>query len=358
MPDSVLKVGIIGTGFGSVVQFPGFKQNVNFKPVAIAGKHKIKTDKIGKRLNVSKSTTDWRELITDPEIDLISIVTPPDLHRDMAIAALDFGKHVLCEKPLSIDLRQAREMSQAAEDSGLVAMVNLGFRYLPSKAYFAELIKQGFLGKIYQFDINVLNPARLNPRSRGYNWWSDRNSGGGILYALGSHYIDYLNLIFGKINSVCGRPFTHIPKRLNKLTGKMQKVSTDDAFVALFDVGDGILSTMKISTTTAFGKGARIEAYGSEGALILTENGSILGGKVGDDLGLKKLKIPQKLKLERQNGDHYLLPPFKALLNDFAKGVRRGTSPHPNFDDGLKTQLVLERIKESDQKNRWIDIDS
>ena len=357
MSEDVLKVGIVGTGFGSVVQFPSFKHNQNFDPVAIVGKHKTKTEKIATKIGASKSYTDWKLLIEDKDIDVISIVTPPNLHKEMAIAAFDAGKHVLCEKPLSMNTNEAKEMVEAAEDSGLVAMVNLEFRYIPSKAYFAELINMGYLGEIFQFDITVRNPSRLNPRIRGYNWWSDKNAGGGILFALGSHYIDYMNLLFGEVNRVCGQTVTHIPKRLNKLTGKMQKVSADDAFTCLFDVGDGILSSMKISTTTAFGRGARIEAYGSEGTLILTENDKIYGAKVGDEGNLKHLPIPANHQLEKLNGDHYLVPPLTSLLNDFASGVKRGSSPHPNFEDGLKVQQILDGIKESNRRNRWISID-
>ena len=100
-----------------------------------------------------------------------------------------------------------------------------------------ELIKSGYLGDIYQFDISVRTPSRLNPRKRGYNWWSEIKQGGGILGALGSHYIDYIYQIFDDIKGVSGKTSIHIKKRLNKLTGKMSNVSADDAFVCQIDVG-------------------------------------------------------------------------------------------------------------------------
>lgn len=354
MSDEVINTAIIGTGFGSVVQYPAFLAHPNFNPTLLIGRHKSKTQKIAQRLDIPKNDIEWETAIKDPEIDLISIATPPSLHKEMTLASFEAGKHVICEKPLALNVEEAQEMVDAAEDSGLVAMIDLEFRYIPSKQYFMELIKSGYLGDIYQFDVTVRTPSRLNPRQRGYNWWSDKNQGGGILSALGSHYIDYLYQVFDDIKGVSGHTSIHIKKRLNKLTGKMGKVTADDAFVCQFDVGDEILCNMKISSTSPFGKGSRIEAYGSEGSLILLENDQIIGGKIGEDRELKHIPITDKFQMPTANGEHYLIPAFTGLLIDFANGVTRGSSPHPNFHDGLKIQKCMQAIDDSAEKKKWI----
>ncbi|MHA2252106.1 MAG: Gfo/Idh/MocA family protein [Candidatus Kariarchaeaceae archaeon] len=355
--DTQLKVGIIGTGFGSVIQYPGFQQHPLFDPIIISGKYKSKTERIGARLGIDEITTNWTDLLDNPEIDVISIATPPNLHKEMAIAALEAGKHVLCEKPLALNTKEAEQMLEAAEDSGLVAMLDLEFRYMPSRAYMAELINTGFCGEIYQLDISIKNPSRLNPRSRGYNWWSDKNSGGGILAALGSHYIDFILLAFGQINAVVGKTNIHIPKRLNKLSGKMVKVTADDSFTCLMDIGNSAQAHLKINTTTAYGQGTRIEVYGSEGTLVLLEDQTLIGGKIGSDKNLKQMSIPRRNLLERKNNEHNLLAPFKSLLNDFSMGVKRGSSPHPNFEDGLEIQKVIDAIRQSNDSRSWISIE-
>lgn len=353
----ILNVGIIGTGFGSVVQYPGFKKHPSFNPIIISGLHKSRTEKIGKRLGVEFTTTNWEELITNSQLDMISIATPPNFHKEMTIAALNAGKHVLCEKPLALDKQEAELMLDAAEDSGLVAMIDLEFRYMPTRAYLMELINTGFCGEIYQFDITINNPSRLNPRTRGYNWWSEKESGGGILAALGSHYIDFILSAFGKIHRVSGRTSIHVPKRLNKFTGKMEKVTSDDSFSCLLDVGEPLQACFKINTTTAFGRGTRIEVYGSEGTLILLEDQTLIGGKVGLDKKLKKINTPLKHLLELKNGEHHLIPPFKSLLSEFVRGVKSGNSPHPNFKDGLKIQKVIDAIRESNNIKKWVEIE-
>ncbi|MHA2403420.1 MAG: Gfo/Idh/MocA family protein, partial [Candidatus Kariarchaeaceae archaeon] len=334
-----------------------FKQHPAFEPMILSGKIESKTQRIGSRLGVEKTTTNWQELLEDPKIDLISIATPPYLHKEMTIAALEAGKHVLCEKPLALNSDEAKLMVQAAEDSGLTAMLDLEFRYMPNRAYMMELISTGFCGEIYQFDITINSPSRINPRSRGFNWWSNSKAGGGILQALGTHYIDFIVQTCGKINSVSGQTKIHIPKRLNKFTGKMKKVSSDDSVSCFFDVGNKSQATLKINTTTPFGLGTRIEIYGSEGSLILLQDQTLVGGKVGVDENLKQMNTPIKYIQERKNGEHHLIPPFKALLNDFAMGVKQGSSPHPNFVDGLEIQKVIDAIRESNDKRKWIEVD-
>jgi len=351
-------IGIIGTGFGSVVQYPGFSHHPDFLPIAIAGRHKSKTDTIAKRLNIENSYSNWKDMLKLDDLDAVSIVTPPHLHKEMTLAALDSGKHVICEKPLSLNAKDAEEMLLKSEESGLINMLDLVFRFIPSRAHMLELIKNDYLGEIYQCDITVHNSSRLNPRTRGYNWWSSQKKGGGILNALGAHYIDFLLQIFGTIERVSGKTATNIPKRLNKMTGRMKTVSADDSFIALFDVGDNVLSTMKISSTSPYGRGPKIEIYGSEGTLMMLEDQSLIGGKLGENKKLQPIEIPAALKLNKYSDeDHLLVPPFVRLLDEFSKSIKTGRSLHPNFEDGFRIQQILDAIRLSNSKMSWISIE-
>jgi len=356
--DDILNVGIIGTGFGSVVQFPGFQKHSGFNPIAICGRHSSKTKKIAKNLGIDNHFTDWRKLMAMDEIDVISIVTPPNLHHQMTMAAFDAGKHVLCEKPLSTSMEHAQEMKARADESGLIAMIDLVFRYIPSRAYLVELINNGYVGDIYQMDITVRNSSRLNPRTRGYNWWSSQKQGGGVLNALGSHYIDFMLQVLPNIQRVSGQTAIQIPKRLNKMTGRMKKVTSDDSFVSIFDLGQNCLATMNISTTTPFGSGPRVEVFGSEGTLIMLEDQTLIGAKLGEDENFSKLPIPESLKLNLEiDPNHLLVPPFVRLLDEFYKSIKTGRSLHPNFDDGLATQEIIDAIRESSRLKKWIVVD-
>jgi predicted dehydrogenase len=312
--------------------------------------------KITQRLNIPIGSIDWEETIKNPELQVVSIATPPALHKDMVLSSFNNGKHVICEKPLALNVEEAEQMVDAADESGLVAMLDLDFRYIPSKLHFMELIKSRYIGDIYDFDVTVRTSSRLNPRQRGYNWWSDKKQGGGMLNALGSHYIDYIYMIFDEIKGVMGKTSINIKSRLNKKSSKMKKVTADDAFSAQFDLGNDTLCSMKLSATSPYGRGSRVEAFGSEGALVLMENNQVYGGKIGEDKELKHIPLPTKYQTLNGDKEHYLIPAFKALLNDFANGVTRGSSPHPNLHDGLKIQKCIDAIIESQKKNKWIYI--
>ena len=356
MSDEVLKTAIIGTGFGSVVQYPAFLDHSNFNPTTIVGQHKSKTMKIAQRLNIPKNSIDWEEVVKDSELDVISVASPPFLHKNMVLTSFAEGKHVICEKPLATSVSDAQEMVDAANESGLTAMIDLEFRYMPSKLHFMELIKSRYIGDIFEFHVTVRTPSRLNPRKHGYNWWSNKNKGGGMLNALGSHYIDLIYILFDDIKGVQGQTSIHIKSRLNKKTSKMKEVTADDSFHAQFDLGNDTLCSMRLSATSPFGKGSRVEAYGSEGALVMLENDQIFGGKIGEDKDMKHIPHPSKFQTIRKENEHYLIPAFKGLLNDFANGVSRGNSPHPNFQDGLKIQKCVDAIIESENKKKWVHI--
>ncbi|MDH5404489.1 MAG: Gfo/Idh/MocA family oxidoreductase, partial [Candidatus Heimdallarchaeota archaeon] len=304
---NIIKVGVIGTGFGYSVQWPAFVNHPLFEPIAISGQNAKKTKVLGKKLNAKYITSNWQEIIDNPEVDLVSITTPPHLHKEMAIAALKANKHVLCEKPLALSVADAEEMCDVADESGLVAMIDLEFRFLPERLYFTELVNNGYIGDLYNVDITVNSSVRINPRHQGYNWWSERKQGGGVLYALGSHYLDFLLHSFGNINTVSGRTTTNIKKRLSKIDGKMKPVTSDDYFNCILEFQNEGIATVKISTTSGFGRGARVEAYGSEGVLIIDEHRNLYGGKIGEDDLLKKIDLPTGNFLEKVDTDHNLV---------------------------------------------------
>ncbi len=348
-----LKVAIVGTGIGSVVHYPGYEHHPSFDPVIIVGNDEQKTKNIADKLGIEYSTN-WTEVVDNPEIDVISIATPPKIHSEIANAALKNGKHVLCEKPLSKDLESAIDMSKNAEESGKTAMINFEFRYLPSRAYFTELIKSGYIGDIYTLTINISSNARMNPIDQSWDWYSSKSEGGGVLSALGSHYIDFIMQIF-EIKGVYGRRYTQIPKRLNNKTGKMKNVTADDAVTVIFDVAN-VQVVLQISTVTSHGEGTVITANGSKGTLVIKEDQRIYGAIIGENATLVPLSIPMKYQLIRLKHHHVLVPSFIKILDELNKGINTGLSHSPNFQDGLKVQTILDAINKSHTKKKYIAI--
>lgn len=335
-------VAIIGTGFGRIVHFPAFTLHPDFTPIVICGRKEEKTKRIAEELNVPYSVK-WTEVVSREDIDVVAIATQPEFHYKIAKKAIESGKHVLAEKPLGISSKQAEELFELAEDYGVSCMVNLEFRYIPERAYLVELINNGYLGEIFNFNITVRNASRLNPRKKTYNWWSEKTQGGGVLYALGSLYIDMITQIFPNVNSVCGKPVTQIPKRLDRSTGKMREVNADDSFAAMFDLGSTI-GHLLVSSVSPFGRGVRIEFYGSKGYLSILEDLKIRGAKVGIDDSPKVLELPSHLQLPDVANQPFLVKPFMKLLDEFSSALANGTSPNPNFADAAKLHKIIEAI--------------
>lgn len=342
-----LKVGIIGTGFGSLVHYPGFLHHPDFEPRILIGQNPSKTKAIAKRIDAPEWSTNWKDAIENPEIDVVSIVTPPKYHLEMVLAAVEANKHILCEKPVSVTLKDAERMRNTIEEHGIVGMVNLEFRYIPNRAYLVELLKSGYIGKIHDFTIILRNSSRLNPRDRGYNWWSERSEGGGVLFSVGAHYIDMLIQVFNKVERVYGRPSTLVERRLNKKTGKMKKVTADDSFSAIFEIGEETTGIIQVSSVSPFAKGTRLEFYGNEGFLGIDEQGRLWGARLSEDQAPKCLEIPSTLATPKFEGLHPLVGPFTKLLNDFSGAIKMGRSLSPDFNDAYNLQRVLTALQSS-----------
>src|SRR5690349_8626218 len=119
-----LRVGVIGTGFGSLVQIPAFQRTPGVDVVAVASGHEARARQVATRFGLAAAYGDYRQMLAEQELDLVSIVTPPYLHHEMALAAFERGFNVLCEKPFAMHLGQAREMLRAARAAGVVAAVD------------------------------------------------------------------------------------------------------------------------------------------------------------------------------------------------------------------------------------------
>ncbi|MEZ4498656.1 MAG: Gfo/Idh/MocA family oxidoreductase [Thermomicrobiales bacterium] len=143
IPTRTIRVGVIGTGFGASVHLPAL-QKIPFVEVAgICSRKPERVLMIAAQHGIRKTSTDYREFVRDPDIDAIVVASPPNLHHAMAIAAIEAGKHVLCEKPLSRTLAESRDLVRLAEQAQLVAMVNHEFRFEPARVYAKQLIEMG-----------------------------------------------------------------------------------------------------------------------------------------------------------------------------------------------------------------------
>ena len=359
MASSRKSIGIIGVGFGAQVHVPGFRSE-GWEVAAICSRTREKAQKAADEAGIASVYTDPMELIRRDDLAAIAIITPPGAHHRLSIMALDAGKHVLCEKPFAMDAKQAEEMRAAADKSGRTAMIAHEFRHTPQRAYIRQLLADGYIGKFQLCTMELFLDRYVSPEPRPLSWNAYKSEGGGLLGALGSHYIDALRFWFGEIATVSGWLAAFRPDVVDAATGKIVKAETDDTFSFTVTFKSGGMATMTSSFAATPARGAKIAVMGDRGTLIAEqpgpnppENGVVLASR--DGAPLQELKTPAQYTPFTDARDHRLMA-FRLLVRDFTKGIEQGTSPPPNFTDGLRCQQVLDAVRESSASGRTVSL--
>ncbi len=348
-----LRVGVIGTGFGARVHIPGFQMHPDTTVVAVSGSSPDKARETAQRLGVPRACESEEELLALDDLDTVAIATPPFLHHDTVLRAVERGKHVLCEKPLALSAEEARRMVDAARDAGVVAAVNHEFRFTPGRAHLGLLAREGYLGALRSLHVQNVYPRR----SRGtgpvpWNWWSDAERGGGVLGAIGSHYIDATRAWFGEIEGVYALLDTYVSELPDPDTGEMRRVTSDDTAMLLMRLRNGAQAVISLGSAGA-SRMSRVVASGEKGTLVLENDETLMGTQIGGEP--EQLPTPPELQLVPVEGDR-LLPPFLRLVTELVHAVRGEASGVPTLEDALRHQEVLDAARLSARERRWVSV--
>lgn len=352
------RIGVIGVGFGALVHVPGFRSE-GWDVAAICSRSREKVSNVATTAGIVDAYTDPMEMIRRDDLDAVAITSPPASHHDLAIAALEAGKHVLCEKPFALDVREATGMRDAALRSGRTAMVGHEFRYSPQRAYMKQLLTDGYIGKFQLCTIELFLDRYLLGKPRPLTWMARRSEGGGVLGALGSHYVDALRHWFGDVASVTGRLASFRPEVVDTATATIVDAETDDTFLFTLTFRNGGIATMSASFAATPMRSTKIVIMGDNGTLIAEqpgpnpfENGTVIASRDGSPL--RELETPGKYTTLTDGRDHRLAA-FRLLVRDLTAGIDAHTSPAPNFTDGLRCQEVLDAVRESSDSGRTVD---
>jgi predicted dehydrogenase len=302
---------------------------------------------------------DWREVIAREDVDLVSIVTPPVTHMLMTLAALDAGKAVLCEKPMAMSAAEADAMRRRAVESEALALIDHELRFLPGRLKMREMVHAGELGEVRNAKLIFRSDSRAS-MDRKWDWWSDERSGGGALGAIGSHAIDAFRWILGaEVSEVFCSLATHIAERpVDEGTGEMRRVTTDDEANLILRLEDsdltaGATATVSLSVVEQGRPRHRLEIFGSKGGLMVEEGGELWHAQTGTG---------EWTRVETQSG---ALAPgmrdggwsrgftlFSRAIIEALRDGRTGVEGAADFEDGYRTQLVLDAARRSNESRR------
>ncbi len=360
--ESPVRIGIIGTGFAKATQIPAFRACPNARITALASGRAGRAADTAAEFGIPFHTGDWRELVARDDVDLVSIATPPVLHREMVLAALAAGKHVLCEKPTAMNATESDEMRRAARESGLLAVIDHELRFLDCRRKMREMIHAGEIGVIHHAAVTERRDSRSDP-ARGWNWWSDEEQGGGELGALGSHAFDALLwLLDADVTSLCGLLSAHVPERRDPVCGEMRRVTADDAARVLVRFADGPFTAgaTGIVSLAAVDSGAqehRVEIFGTTGALSVDREGRLLRSERGSG---RWTEVPTAHERPAAGmADTEWTRGFTLLSRSLVDAVGRGLATlegAATFEEGHRTQLVLDAVRLSHREERWVSL--
>lgn len=299
--------------------------------------------------------SDYGALLARDDLDVVTIATPNSSHEPIAIAALEAGKHVFCEKPLALSLDGARRMAAAAHAAGLVTSVNHRYRWVPSARYLKELIDTGEIGEVRQIFMNYFNALVADP-STPIQWRQTRAEGGGVLGDIGSHLIDMAWWLLGPIQRVRCDLRTFTTERPGG-GSEMATVDVDDAATCQLEFASGAVGLMNASgVCLGHGNHQRIEVYGTKGGVVyqIDAPGDIGGDRLHVCFGAAQHRtagMAPALTLPRHEATP--LDPFL----DFFQSVHDKRDAAVTFDDAVRVQAVLDAAERSAaNRGDWIDV--
>jgi predicted dehydrogenase len=346
-------IGIIGSGFARTTQIPGFRACEGARVVAIASGHRENAERVAREFAIEHVADDWREVVARDDVDLVSVVTPPVTHMEMTLAALDAGKAVLCEKPMAMNAEEAEVMRARADEKGLLALIDHELRFLPGRLKARALLHEREIGNIHHAKLIFCVDSRISP-DRQWDWWSDAESGGGALGAIGSHAIDGFRWLLGaEVSQVFCSLATHVAERADNRTGEMRRVTTDDEANLLLRFADtdlvrGATATVSLSVVEQGRPLHRLEVFGSEGALMIEEGGEVWHARTGaGDWTPIETERGALAPGMRDGGWSRGFTIFSRAIVAALLDGRHTVEGAATFYDGYRTQLVLDAARRS-----------
>jgi predicted dehydrogenase len=360
--EKVIRIGIVGAGFARSTQIPGFQNCDGAEVVAIASGHVERAQNVAHEFGIPYVASDWQELVARDDIDLVSVVTPPSTHMEIALAALETGKAVLCEKPMAMNAGEAKRMTERALAADVLSLIDHELRFVNSRQTMKAMLHKGAIGKVRHCHY-VFRSDYRGVVERAWDWWSDEAMGGGTLGAIGSHAIDSFRwTLETEVSDVSCLLSTHVGERPDKATGTKRRVTTDDEAKLMLRFADssltaGATGTVSMSVVESGKHLNQLEVYGTTGSLMVEETGELWHSPAGSG-AWRPVQLDQD-KIAPGMKDGSWSRGFTAFSREIVKALQQGRKTvegAATFEDGYKIQLVLDAARESDKNGCFVNV--
>jgi predicted dehydrogenase len=338
-----IRVGFVGAGhIARQRHLPGLQAVEGVEFVAVANRTRASSDKIASDFGFREVCDDWHDLVRHPEIDAVFISTPPYLHADATVAALDAGKHVFCQARMARDFAEARVMHDRARRSDRVTMLCPPPHAMAGDFVVKRLLNEGVLGRLLHVSVRGLGPDYVD-QTAPLHWRQDSALSGYNTLALGM-WVEILHRWVGHFASISAHTAYHVPRRTKPGSVSPVEVRIADSLGIVGTFKNGALAVLDVSGSTQFSGPPRIELFGSDGTLVyVIGTDQILLGKPGE-ADLKQVPI----KAEEQR--HW------TAEADFITAIREGTPVSPDFEEGLRYMEVTEAIYRSARTGQRVNL--
>jgi predicted dehydrogenase len=313
------------------------------------------------KYNIPNVYTDYRILIEKGNLDAIVVATPDDLHYQMTMDALDANLHVLCEKPLALNAKQAREMYQKAEEKQVKHMVLFTWRWQPHFRFLKQLVDEGYIGQCYHADFYFFGGFGLEPV---YRWRSDGRRSNGVISDLGAHMIDFARWYVGEIVKVSAQLGTFVDRPSNDDKPLIPTNDLGSVFLQFDNGAQGVIRVSAVANRGDRGVDMSVRLYGDSGTLEVDqiffgpEAGAKVRGVLEDEGQFKELEVPSVF-YEAMDKSEIFDPYYKQSVGPrlFVEAIVEDKQIKPNFYEGFKVQEVIDSILESNREGCWVSLE-
>lgn len=360
MAQGRLRAGVVGTGWWTELEhLPGLRSRPEVEVAALCGRNPERLAALAGRFGVPEQYGDWREMLARARLDVVTVVTPNVLHHPVARAALEAGAHVICEKPLAMDVGEARDLTGLAAERRRATLTFFTHRALPAAVQVKRLVDQGFLGRPLHVSATYFTFSHLKA-GKPASWRMRRaEAGTGVLGDIGSHLVDLVRWWLGDLTAVSAQWMTVTRERAGGA------VDGDEACFFLARMACGAQAVFQASKLVA-GRGnfQRIELYGDRGSLTYeaepgidpTWTGRVYAGRP-DRSAPDPVPLPPSITAGFEAGEpEGRLAAYRRLTDPFFEAIRAGGACSPGFADGAAVQAVLDAVAASAERGTWVEV--